>query len=191
MQPILTNLSRAMLLSGALLVSACGGDAGPQPGQVLDEARQAGRGLASFPHAAEDYFHDMDRGIHLSEDEIKGRNMWIVWTGGNDRFWDVHDADTPIGAFDLLKIVTSHPSQTNYSTRAKRWKYLGLVNEPCFRDADRSRPPTASVCGWINAIPVCAPDPFANEAKYPGVRIGARGATFADGTTMPVGSYYG
>ena len=24
----------------------------------------------------------------LTPDEIKGRNMWLVWTGGNDRFWD-------------------------------------------------------------------------------------------------------
>jgi hypothetical protein len=31
----------------------------------------------------------------------------------------------------------------------------------------------------------CAPDPFENEQKYPGVKIGARGKN------LPVGSYYG
>ena len=30
----------------------------------------------------------MDGGVALTADEIKGRNTWIVWTGGNDRFWD-------------------------------------------------------------------------------------------------------
>ena len=33
----------------------------PKPGEVLDEARLAGRPAASFPAADEDYFHDMDR----------------------------------------------------------------------------------------------------------------------------------
>ncbi|HLW76741.1 MAG TPA: hypothetical protein VKS01_07135, partial [Bryobacteraceae bacterium] len=37
----------------------------------------------------------------------------------------------------------------------------------------------------------CAPDPFEDETKYPGVRIGARGTQFADGKTLPVGSFYG
>ena len=61
---------------------------GPQPGHVLDEARVANRNAASFPAADEDYFHAMDGAIKLTADEIKGRNNWIVWTGGNDRFWD-------------------------------------------------------------------------------------------------------
>ena len=60
----------------------------PQPGHVQDEALQAGRQASSFPAADDDYFHDMDDGIKLTPDEIKGRNTWIVWTGGNDRFWD-------------------------------------------------------------------------------------------------------
>ena len=67
-----------------LALSAC--HSRPQSGEVPDEARAAGRTAASFPHADEDYFHDMDGGIALTADEIKGRNMWLVWTGGNDRF---------------------------------------------------------------------------------------------------------
>ena len=64
------------------------------PGKVLDEARQAGRSAASLPAPVEDYFHDMDGGADLKTDPatkldpVLGRNTWIVWTGGNDRFWD-------------------------------------------------------------------------------------------------------
>jgi hypothetical protein len=54
---------------------------------VIDEARQAKRSAQSFPAADEDYFRGMDGGIALSPDEVKGRNMWIVWTGGDDRLW--------------------------------------------------------------------------------------------------------
>jgi hypothetical protein len=46
-----------------------------------------GRAAESFPAAAEDYFHDMDRGVQLTPSEVKGRNTWIIWTGGNDYFW--------------------------------------------------------------------------------------------------------
>src|ERR1700739_2988963 len=100
---------RAALLAGlaCLLIAGCSRE--PQPGTVLDEARQAGRTAASFPQAADDYFHDMDGGVQLTPDEIKGRNMWLVWTGGNDRFWDRLTQYT-FGAFDMLKMITSHPS---------------------------------------------------------------------------------
>src|SRR5580704_6474967 len=83
--------------SGALLVVlsacfalqlSCRGVPPLQVGQVLDEARSAGRSAQSFSAAGEDYFRDMDGGIALSPEEIKGRNTWLVWTGGNDRFWD-------------------------------------------------------------------------------------------------------
>ncbi len=56
--------------------------------------------------------------------------MWIVWSGGNDRFWDEHDRRTTFGAFDLLKIVAYDPNKP--IDRAERWTYLGLINEPCF-----------------------------------------------------------
>ena len=37
--------------------------------------------------------------------------MWLVWTGGNDRFWDALTVSS-FGAFDLLKTVSSHPDKT-------------------------------------------------------------------------------
>ena len=67
---------------------ACSGNQ-PRPGTVLDEAMRANRTAESFPAADEDYFRDMDGARRAStRDEVQGRNMWIVWTGGNDRFWD-------------------------------------------------------------------------------------------------------
>ena len=79
---------------------------GPQPGTVLDEARQANRPVNSFPAADEDYFHDMDQNhdgvIILTPEEVKGRNTWVVWTGGNDRLWD-NLSVASFGALDLVK----------------------------------------------------------------------------------------
>ncbi|WP_341676220.1 hypothetical protein [Niveibacterium sp. SC-1] len=173
------------MLLAALLLAACSKQ--PQPGEVLDEARHAGRDVASFPHAGEDYFHDMDGGVALSPEEIKGRNMWIVWSGGNDRFWNGLSQYT-FGAFDLLKIISSHPS-LGYS-RDNRWAYLGLVNEPCF---EAPKGPDKGRRGlWLDQRGKdCAPDPFENEQKYPGVVVGSRGKALGDGTTQPVGSFYG
>ncbi|MBN8896873.1 MAG: hypothetical protein J0H35_01600, partial [Rhodospirillales bacterium] len=149
--------------------------------QPLDEAQRAGRTAASLPQASEDYFHDMDNGIALTQEEVRGRNMWLVWTGGNDRFWDGMTRST-FGAFDLLKIVTSHPGQK--ADRDSRWDWLGVINEPCFEKADGPDPARFGL--WLDKrSAACPPDPFADATKYPGVAVGARG------TTVPVGSYFG
>ena len=148
---------------------------------VIDEARQAGRSAQSFPAADEDYFRGMDGGIALTPEDVKGRNMWIVWTGGDDRLWDDLTSLT-FGAFDLLKTLSSHPS-LKYS-RDNRWDYLGLVNEPCFAKATGPNPQRYGL--WLDArSPDCSPDPFENAEKYPGVAVGARGKN------IPSGSYYG
>ena len=164
------------------LVFAGCGKKSPAPGTVLDEAMTAGRKADSFPAADEDYFKDMDGGIQLTTNEVKGRNNWIVWTGGNDRFWD-HLVNKSFGAVDFLKIISSHTSIKHLS-RDTRWKYLGLVNEPCFEKAQGPRPDRFGL--WLDMRSKdCPPDPFENEQKYPGVKIGARGKN------TPVGSYYG
>jgi hypothetical protein len=150
-------------------------------GDVLDEAQSVGRDASSLRAADEDYFHDMDGGIALTEDEIRGRNTWIVWTGGNDRFWETMTAST-FGAFDLLKIVAYDPKQK--IDRERRWSYLGLINEPCF-DAPTQPDATRFKLLFDVRRANCAADPFADAAKYPGVAIGARGKN------VPAGSYYG
>jgi hypothetical protein len=153
----------------------------PKPGTVLDEAKQADRPAHSFPAAEEDYFHDMDGGITLTPDEVKGRNTWIVWTGGNDRAWDKISV-LSFGALDFLKTLSSHPSLK--FSRDNRWHYLGLVNEPCFEKATGPDPQRYGL--WLDKRSAnCPPDPFENDAKYPGVNVGARGKN------LSVGSYYG
>ena len=159
-----------------------------ESGQVQDEALRAGRSAASMPAADENYFHDMDGGIPLTQDEIKGRNTWIVWTGGNDRFWNLI-SNTSLGALDFLKTLSSyHGAQykgPKYG-RHNRWEYLGLVNEPCFDEATGPDPQRYGL--WLDKRrtgPDCPPDPFEDEKKYPGIAIGARGKN------LSVASYYG
>ena len=179
---------------------------GPHPGQVKDEAQAAGRMESSMPGAADDYFHDMDYGISNHPDQVQaklspfipniaaedavqrfviGRNNWIVWSGGNDRFWNKLNR-VSFGTIDLLKTVSSYPKQPrNYPYgRYNRWEYLGLVNEPCFEQAKGPRSDRFGL--WLDTRkPGCGDDPFEDEKRYPGVKFGARGKT------VPVGSYYG
>ncbi|HEY7921812.1 MAG TPA: hypothetical protein VII62_01440, partial [Vicinamibacteria bacterium] len=116
----------------------------PPSGQVYDEARRARRTAATFPAADEDYFHDMDGGIALTPGEIRGRNAWLVWSGGDDLFWD-DLSRTSLGTVDLLKTISSHPSLK--FSRDNRWYYLGLVNEPCF---DKAKGPDPDRYGlWL------------------------------------------
>jgi len=161
----------------------------------LDEARRAGRDLASMTAADEDYFHDMDGGIALSPAEIRGRDNWNVWTAGNDRFWDYISVRS-LGLLDFLKTLSTHSSLK--FGRANRWQYFGLVNEPCFDAATGPDPDRFGL--WLDRRRTgagCPPDPFENENKYPGVRIGSRGEDLglaADSKwpkRMPVGSLYG
>ncbi|HEV2863817.1 MAG TPA: hypothetical protein VGX48_22670 [Pyrinomonadaceae bacterium] len=171
------------VLAASSMVMAPSCEPRPRSGRVLDEARAAGRAPESFPAADEDYFRDMDGGLPLTKEEVKGRNMWNVWTGGNDRFWDTITVNS-FGSVDLLKTLSSHPSLK--FSRSNRWVYLGLVNEPCFEKATGPDPARHNL--WLDKrinSPGCAPDPFENEAKYPGVKTGARGRN------MPVGSFYG
>jgi hypothetical protein len=166
--------------------------AAPKSATLLDEAKRAGRLAATFPQGDEDYFHDLDNGIALTPDEITGRNMWMLWTGGNDRFWDAITTSS-LGTFDLLKVVTSHPSQTYCNgkcDRDSRWRWLGAINEPCFEKPAGPDPERFGL--WLDVRSKdCPPDPFENEAKYRGVKIGARGQPIGNGKSLPVGSYFG
>jgi len=178
-------VASSIIISLAVLILSCSKQ--PQPGTVLDEAKLAGRTAASFPHAADDYFHDMDAVPRSTTDEVIGRNVWLVWTGGNDRFWNTMAGYT-FGAFDLLKSISSHPS-LGFS-RANRWNYLGLVNEPCFETPAAPDPNRRGL--WLDVRRKdCPADPFEDETRYPGVALGSRGKPLSDGTTQPVGSFYG
>lgn len=189
-------LQTCALLS--LLLMSCSTKPESKSGEVLDEARRANRSAASMPAAPlnaddSDYFHDMDGGIPLNVDEVRGRNTWVVWTGGNDRFWDLI-SNTSYGALDFLKTLSSyHGAQykgPQYG-RHNRWEYLGLVNEPCFEEATGPDPERWGL--WLDKRrtgPDCPADPFEDERNYPGIALGSRGKTLA-GKKFPVGSYYG
>jgi hypothetical protein len=87
-----------------------------------DEAAQAGKTPADFPETPIDYFQEVDGGVALSPDEAAGRNTWILWTGGNQAFWD-YLANHSFGTLDLLKTADSR-------YRYRRFDYYGLMNDP-------------------------------------------------------------
>ena len=173
-RPVFRGAAAAAM--AVLFASGCGRDAPPK-----DEALQSGRTAQTLPIAGEDYFHAMDGGIALTPDEVKGRDTWLVWSGGNDRFWDLLSRLTG-GEFDLIKILSSYPGAK--FGRANRFATFGVMNEPCF--APPTGPDPTRYGLWLDRRkPVCPPDPFADAKRYPGIRTGARG------TTVPVGSLYG
>jgi hypothetical protein len=187
-EPRCRPLSIALVIA-AIVGLASGGCSrrGPEPGTVQDEAMRAAQTATHFVRPTTDYFHAMDDNVvygkrpTYTQAEIEGRNMWMVWTGGNDRLWDRLSVDS-LGSFDLLKTISSHP-KLGYGRR-NRWYNLGLVNEPCFTEATGPDPNRFGL--WLDVRdPSCPPDPFAEEKAYPGVAIGARGKTVA------IGSYYG
>ncbi len=182
----------------------------PKAGEVQDEAMVAGRTADSLPGSDDDYLHDMDYGVTndpelvrqrlepywpgiTAEQAVKavaiGRNNWNIWSAGNDRLWD-ELSRTSFGNLDLVKTLSNYP--TLDFSRDTRWTWLGLVNEPCFKKGEGPRADRFGL--WLDERvegPDCPPDPFEDEAKYPGVEIGARGKIGANGEKFPVGSYYG
>lgn len=189
----------------ALALSLQGVPIQPSWAAVVDEAKMAGRTAESMPSSEDDYLRDMDNGITkdpekvrqaldpyvpgISAEEavkalVRGRNNWTIWTAGNDRLWDSL-SNSSFGSLDFLKTLSSHETLPN--KRSNRWQYLGLVNEPCFKEATGPRADRYGL--WLDErvkSPECAADPFEDESKYPGIEVGARGK---DG--LPVGSYYG
>jgi hypothetical protein len=80
-----------------------------------------------FPSAAVDYFAAMDDGIPLDAAAVRGRNTWLLWTAGDEAFWD-YLAARSFGTFDLLKVLDSR-------NRSTRFRDYGVMNEPGFKQA--------------------------------------------------------
>lgn len=208
------TLLPALIVSSLWLTGCSGGSnpCGEGSGKIKDEALCAGVKAEQMPGATEDYYADMDYGISKRPDELlkrlqpyfpdinqdeavkrfaRGRNNWVVWTAGNDRLWDELSRAT-FGNLDLLKTISNYDdNHANGSkgkplaySRTNRWTKLGLVNEPCFTKNSKPRDDRFGLRLDVRD-PNCVPDPFENEEKYPGVKIGARGKN------IPVGSYYG
>ena len=99
-----------------------------------DEPKLAGKTTADFPQIAADVFKPMDGGIELTQEEIMGRNAWNLWSGGTEHFWNEVSQDS-YGLLDLLKMLDNRKYK-----RGERFKTLGLVNEPGFREATTPDP---------------------------------------------------
>ncbi|MDR3747411.1 MAG: hypothetical protein P4M04_04530 [Acidobacteriota bacterium] len=89
---------------------------------VPDDAKLAGKSVADFPQTASRSFDAMDSRLSLSDDEVKGRNTWLLWTAGDQTLWD-YLAQHGLGTADLLKAIDSRQ-------RPSRFKDMGLVNQP-------------------------------------------------------------
>ena len=89
----------AVLIAVGAALAACE----HKPGTVKDEAMEAGFSTKDMAGLDDAYLRAMDRGLtkeavhkalpFLSKEEAwksynRGRNNWVMWTGGNDRFWD-------------------------------------------------------------------------------------------------------
>jgi hypothetical protein len=120
-------LGPVVLAAAAPLVIHAGCNQSPRPRP--DDGSIAGLTPADFPQVADELFSQMDGGICLAQDEVKGRNTWILWTAGNQAFWD-RMARESSGVVDLLKTLDSR-------LRAHRFARMGLMNEPGFRSADK------------------------------------------------------
>ncbi len=109
--------------------------------EIVDEAKGQGKTVADFKLDDHDYFHEADmrpdgtvdgtgnsvlKPLPLAPDEIKGRNMWLLWCGGNEAFWD-YLAGHSYGFMDLLKLCDFGPRD---KFRGKRFGPAGLIIEP-------------------------------------------------------------
>lgn len=123
-KPTAWSVAIIVLLTALLLAASC---RGRRDAALLDDA--GGRTAADFPELTEDVFQPMDGGLALEPDEIKGRNTWNLWCGGNQQFWERMSRES-YGLIDLLKTIDSRQ-------RSARFKDLGLINQPGFRPASQ------------------------------------------------------
>jgi hypothetical protein len=105
---------------------------------IPDDAKASGKTFADFPESNSRAFDAMDGGVTLSASETRGRNTWLLWTAGDQVFWD-RMAQRGYGIADLLKTIDSR-------RRNSRFKEMGLVNQPGMKRAS-----TPDVLGlWID-----------------------------------------
>jgi hypothetical protein len=160
---------KSTLLGGAgLILFICGSSGNSNLKQIdaslVDDA--GGRKPEDFPEIAEDVFQPMDGGIQLTAEEIKGRNTWNLWCAGTEQFWERMSRES-FGLVDLLKTIDSRG-------RPNRFKELGLINEPGFKQA--ARPDQYGL--WVDEV--VAPEPEAIDPKVYGRPSGIMGFRIFD-----------
>jgi hypothetical protein len=154
--------SPSFFVAVALVCGAAG--CAPKPGSLADDA--GGRQPADFPELAEDVFQPMDGGLALSAEEIKGRNTWNLWCAGDEQFWERMSRES-YGLIDLLKMIDSRQ-------RGSRFKDLGLINEPGYRQA--AKPDKYGL--WIDEA--AQPEPTAIDPAVYGRSTGIMGFRLFD-----------
>lgn len=97
------------------------------PRSPVDDAKASGKTIADFPQAASHTFDEMDSGTPLNDDERTGRTTWLLWTGGDQVFWD-GIAQRGFGISDLLKVIDSRERSTRFAD-------MGVINQPGFTQA--------------------------------------------------------
>ena len=148
----------ALALLGVWLLAAC------RKADPSMEDAAGGRQAEEFGDVAEDVFKAMDGGIQLGSDEVRGRNMWNLWTGGDEQFWD-RMARESHGLTDLLKTIDSR-------RRGVRFQEMGLINEPGLRQA--SKPDEFGL--WIDEhvdqdLPGIDPEVYGRSTGVMGFRL--------------------
>jgi hypothetical protein len=136
-----SSLCLFRFLAITLVIGSFAGAFGIAKADIVDEAKAQGKTPADFPADDYDYFRDMDmrpdgttdasgnsvlKPLDLTKDEIKGRNTWMMWCGGNEVFWDYLSTHS-YGFMDLLKLCDFAPADR---LAGKRWAPAGLSIEP-------------------------------------------------------------
>ena len=99
----------------------------PRLSPPVDDAKAAGKTIADFPEASSHTFDKMDGSTPLDDGERKGRTTWLLWTAGDQVFWD-GIAQHGFGISDLLKVIDSR-------RRSTRFTDMGVINQPGFKQA--------------------------------------------------------
>ena len=129
-----------ILLATALATIGCSISSPPDEPRAAGFAANTEGALERFPPATYDYFPGMDQvagsepgstvAPQMSADDIKGRNAWLLWTGGNEAFWDWF-ARHGYGTIDLLQLIDSRQ-------RNDRFARAGLISEPGMRPSTKA-----------------------------------------------------
>ena len=123
-RPTLLKRGLAILLVVITTAALLGAVRLLRPHPVPDDPTVPGLKMENLAEVEVDLFPDMDGGVKLSPSEIKGRNTWMIWTGGNAKFWNWL-AQYGYGTNDLLKTLDSRQ-------RNARFRTMGLINDPGF-----------------------------------------------------------
>ncbi len=126
-------MRKGLLSAGVLIVivaSLALWHSRPRNTAVIDDAKAAGKTAADFPATDSRAFDEMDGGRPLTEDQRKGRNTWLLWTAGDQVFWD-YMAQHGGGLGDLLKAIDSRHHNTRFAD-------MGLINQPGMQQASQA-----------------------------------------------------